>query len=87
MSRSVQDLGEADDDRWAVGFAGDEGLGVFGEVLVEVSERDALGGACFGDGLACLCPVQVGQRGGERGDHAVQGGLPLFEAPPVGGRY
>ncbi|MEU2913483.1 hypothetical protein ACWCQ0_41785 [Streptomyces massasporeus] len=61
MSRSVKDLGEADGDRWAVGFAGDQGLGVVGEVLVEVAERDALGGLCLGDGLNGPRSAEAGQ--------------------------
>lgn len=61
VSRSVKDLGEADGDRWAVGFAGDQGLWVVGEVLVDVAEPDALGGLCLGDGLNGLRPAEAGQ--------------------------
>ncbi|MFD5098332.1 hypothetical protein [Streptomyces albidochromogenes] len=42
-----------------MGFAGDQGLGVVSEVLVEVAERDAPGGLCLGDGANGLRSVEA----------------------------
>ncbi|MFD9239450.1 hypothetical protein ACFWB3_29815 [[Kitasatospora] papulosa] len=61
MSRSVQDLGEADKHGRAVGVTGDQGPGMVGEVLVEVAKGDAPDGPGLGNCLEGLRPVEVGQ--------------------------
>ncbi|WP_212732657.1 hypothetical protein [Streptomyces oceani] len=53
-------MSEADDHGRAVSIAGDQGLGMVGEVLVEIPERDTSVGPSLGDGSENFRLIELG---------------------------